>query len=301
MSAAGHGPVRTVVAGVDGSEAALEAVRWAAREAARRDAPLLLVNATSIVSLYSSSTTVPMFDEAVRAIDQDSARILDEARAAAESVGATDVRRHTDPEPPAAALRAASRSARLLVLGAAGRGHVGTALGSVTLTVASHAECPVVVVRGHTTDDTGPIVVGVDGGPLSDTALAHAFDEASVRRTGLTALHAWNDSDVARGHLAHYFELEAWEGTRDVEERALAERLAGWSARYPDVQVQRRIEQDDPAGCLVAASAGAGLVVVATRGRGGFSGLLLGSTGLRLIQDAACPVLLVGPEAAPLP
>lgn len=299
MAAAARGPVRTVVAGVDGSEGSLRAVRWAAAEAARRDAPLLLVYATSIASLYVAPSAAPLFGDVEAKIDQEAERVLAEARAAAEAAGAGDVRTHADENAPALALRDASRNARLLVLGAAGRGRLGTALGSVTLTVASHAECPVVVVRGE--DRDGPVVVGVDGGPLSGTALAHAFDEAAVRGSGLSAVHVWNDSDVGRAHLAHYFELEPWERTRDVEERALAERLAGWSERYPDVPVERRVEQDDPAASLVAASAGAALVVVATRGRGGFAGLLLGSTGLALAQNADCPVLLVGPESAPLP
>ncbi|MDN5919161.1 MAG: universal stress protein [Pseudonocardia sp.] len=88
---------------------------------------------------------------------------------------------------------------------------------------------------------------------------------------------------------------------KHVEERALAERLAGWSERYPDVAVERRIEHDEPARALVELSASSSLVVVATRGRGGFAGLLLGSTGLALIQLAECPVMLVGPESRQIP
>ena len=88
---------------------------------------------------------------------------------------------------------------------------------------------------------------------------------------------------------------------RDAEERALAERLAGWSARYPGTAVERVVERDGPARALVRHSSDADLVVVATRGRGGFTGLLLGSTGLALIQRADCPVMLVGPEARPEP
>ena len=88
---------------------------------------------------------------------------------------------------------------------------------------------------------------------------------------------------------------------REAEERALAERLAGWSERYADIAVERIVDRDNPAEALVERSAAASLVVVATRGRSGFAGLLLGSTGLALIQRAGCPVMLVGPEATPAP
>jgi nucleotide-binding universal stress UspA family protein len=142
------------------------------------------------------------------------------------------------------------------------------------------------------------VVVGVDGGPLSTTALAHAFDAAALLDVGLTAVHVWSDSDMQRRHLRRLFDLKPWDRMRDEEERVLAERLAGWSERYPGTTVHRVVEHDDPARSLVQHSSTAQLVVVATRGRGGFAGLTLGSTGLRLIQHADCPVMLVGPESA---
>jgi nucleotide-binding universal stress UspA family protein len=227
--------------------------------------------------------------------------VLAAAQQAAAEVGGVEVRTRVDAESPAVALRQASRTAQALVLGVSGRGALGTALGSVTLAAASHAECPVVVVRGDDTDPPDrPVLVGVDGGPLSDTALAHAFDAAAARGSALTALHVWDDNDTQRYHLSHYFELGGWEQMKHREERALAERMAGWSERYPQVGVERRIEYADPPKALVEASHGCTLVVVATRGRGGFAGLLLGSTGLALIQLAACPVMLVGPESRPV-
>lgn len=303
MSSASRRDDRHVlVVGVDGSDAALQAVRWAAREAAHRRAALLLLHATSIAAVYAGpAESVLAMKEIEARVEQDAAAVLDTAQRAAADVGGIEVRTLVDPESPAVALRHASRRAELVVLGAKGRGVLGSALGSVTLTTASHAECPVVVVRGDDSDSADrPVLVGVDGGPLSDTALAHAFDAAAARGAPLLAVHVWSDDDTRRHHMRHYVELTAWEQTKHVEERALAERLAGWSERYPDIAVERRVEHDDAARVLAEHSVRAGLVVVATRGRGGFAGLLLGSTGLALIQVAGCPVMLVGPGARPV-
>lgn len=295
----GHG--KAVVVGVDGSEAALEAVRWAARAAARRSAPLLLVHALDLTGVYATAAGAPLLADLEQAGRADAVEILEVGQETARQVAAVEVETQVDSGSPAAALRFASRSGQLLVLGGAGGGMANT-LGSVTLSVAGHAECPVVVVRdaAATADaaDGRPVVVGVDGGPLSDAALAHAFNAAALLNVSLTAVHVWSDNDLQRRNLRHLFDLKPWDRMRDTEERVLAERLAGWSERYPGTIVQRVVEHSDPARSLVEHSGAAQLVVVATRGRGGFAGLALGSTGLRLIQHADCPVMLVSPESA---
>ncbi|MEJ8278208.1 universal stress protein [Pseudonocardia spirodelae] len=280
----------TVVVGVDGSDAARDAVAWAAREAAARGADLMILQAFDVAGLYADAAVAPLLDDVEESIRAEAREILEAARTvAAQSAPGVAVDVAEDRRAPSLALVERSRTAELLVLGSAGRGALGTALGSVTLSVASHAACPVVVVRGTASD--GPVLVGVDGGPLSDVALEHAFAAAAEHGTGLHALSAWHD-----GRSPALAAAGAFERLRAAEERALAERLAGWSERYPDVAVQRTVERDEPGRALAAASARARLVVVATRGRGGFSGLLLGSTGLGLIQRAGCPVMLVGPS-----
>ncbi|WP_224393016.1 universal stress protein [Pseudonocardia sp. ICBG1293] len=281
----------TVVVGVDGSDAALDAVAWAAREAAARHADLLLVQAFDVARLYADAAVAPLLDDVEESIRTEARATLDAARAAAEAAApGVQVTHAEDRRAPSVALVERSHGAELLVLGSAGRGAMGTALGSVTLSVASHAHCPVVVVRGAPAE--GPVLVGVDGGPLSDAALEHAFAVASEHGTGLVALYAWHD-----GRSPALRAAGAFDRLRDAEERALAERLAGWSERYPDVAVERVIEREEPGRALARRSGAARLVVVATRGRGGFSGLLLGSTGLALVQRADCPVMLVGPAA----
>lgn len=281
----------TVVVGVDGSDAALDAVAWAAREAAARHADLLLVQAFDVAGLYADAAVAPLLDDVEESIREESRATLDAARhAAAQAAPEVAVDVAEDRRAPSTALVERSATAKLLVLGSAGRGAMGTALGSVTLAVASHAGCPVVVVRGTSSD--GPVLVGIDGGPLSDVALEHAFAAAAEHGTGLVALHAWHD-----GRSPALRATGAFDRLREAEERALAERLAGWSERYPDVAVERVIERAEPGRVLAQRSGAARLVVVATRGRGGFTGLLLGSTGLALVQRADCPVMLVGPAA----
>lgn len=290
----------TVVVGVDGSQAGLEAARWAGGEAERRDADLLVVHAYDMAGLYRDAAVAPLLDDVETTIRTEVDDVLERARAAAaQAAPEIAIETRWARGAPAPVLVEESGEALLVAIGATGRGTLGTVLGSVTLAVASHAACPVVVVRGEI-DATGPVVVGVDGGPLSDTALAHAFAAASRHGAPLLAVHVWSDTDAQRAQLVTPAS-SPWESVRDAEERVLAERLAGWSQRYPDVAVERRIGQADPARALVEASAGARTVLVATRGRGGFAGLLLGSTGLSLVQHAPVPVTLVGPRSAVTP
>lgn len=290
---------RAITVGVDGSDASRQAVRWAAREAGHRGARLLLVHAFDTAHLRRSAgpglrtDNETWIDDIENKLSVESTAIFDQAVAdVAEVDGTVAVETRWDGADPAVALRAASREALMVVLGWTGRGVLGTVLGSVTLALASHAECPVVVVRGRTLqpDEALPVLVGVDGGPLSNIALAHAFATASHHGDTLLALHVWSDADTP-------FAVPS-ETMRDTEERVLAERLAGWGERYPDVKVERALERADPRQALVEHSGRARLVVAATRGRGGFAGLLLGSTGLALIQHADSPVMLVGPDAA---
>jgi nucleotide-binding universal stress UspA family protein len=131
-----------------------------------------------------------------------------------------------------------------------------------------------------------PVLVGIDGSSASELATAIAFDEASRRNVGLVALHAWSDADVSE-----------WPGidspaAQSMAEEVLAERLAGWQEQYPDVPVSRAVVCDKPARQLVQRSADAQLVVVGSRGRGGFAEMLLGSVGEAVAQMAQVPVIV---------
>jgi len=141
-------------------------------------------------------------------------------------------------------------------------------------------------------------VVGVDGSPTSEAAIAMAFEEASLRNVDLVAVHAWTDfsSDYSYAY-AHQFLMD-WNRVETEEQELLAQRLAGWQEKYPDVMVHRAVTRDRPVHHLLEHAAQAQLLVVGSRGRGGFSGMLLGSTSQALIYHAPCPLLVVRPVTA---
>lgn len=168
---------------------------------------------------------------------------------------------------PVPALLEESATALLVTVGAHGRGGASALLiGSCVVAVAEHARCPVAVVRGRHDDSApptdGPVVMGVDGSPTSDSAVAAAFDEASWRRTGLTAVHAWSES------LVHLPGAHGGRGAAETaEQEVLAERLAGWQEKYPDVAVRRVVDRSNPVLSLLEHGRLAQLLVVGSRGR----------------------------------
>jgi nucleotide-binding universal stress UspA family protein len=198
---------------------------------------------------------------------------------------------------PAGVLVDESRAASLVVVGTRGLGgFAGLLAGSVSTQVADHAHCPVIVVRTGATTGPGPgapVVVGLDGSPLSSHALQFALDLAAASDAPLVALYAWRG--LPTGNLGpttvwHYDPEEAEEEAR----RLLAEQLAGCAERYPQVSIeQRTVLSFNPGDTLVDASRTAGLVVVGSRGRGGFTGLLLGSTSQTLVHHARCSVAVI--------
>ena len=274
---------RRVVAGVDGSDSALEAVRWAAREAARRRVPLRLVavvGGPAPVHTFGDPTGGP--DE--RGVLRRRARtyLTHAEQAAREAAPGTALEREVVEGSPIPRLVAESQAAGLVVLGDRGLGGVtGLLVGSVAFALGAQGSCPVVVVRGRAAAD-GPVVVGVDGSPVSEAAVAFAFDAAAARHVPLVAVHAWWD------WLIDPVTLPSRE-----EERVLAERLAGWREKYPDVEVERLVTEAPPARALVEQSRRAQLVVVGSHGRGGAAGLVLGSVSHAVTHRADCPVVIV--------
>lgn len=203
---------------------------------------------------------------------------------------------------PAAALVAASEHAGVVVVGNRGcGGFTGLLLGSVGVELAAHAACPVVIVR-HDDRSAGPeagrVVVGIDGSHDAEHALQFAFEQASYRNAGLTALHAyqWPASTGPGDMLPLAYDPD---DLRDDERRTLSESTSGWAEKYADVDIRHTVVRGRPAAVLIEASAGAELLVVGSRGRGGFKGLLLGSVSQAAIHHAACPVAVIMEAATP--
>jgi nucleotide-binding universal stress UspA family protein len=288
-----------VVVGVDGSEQAYTAAAWALDVAARRHLPLEVVHSWSIPlpPVGLGPAPVGLSDDRIREAAQavlDS--VVTRLQETAPDVAVTGT---LFPGTPASALLEAAEHATLVVVGASGLDRVTEfVLGSVTAQVVAHAACPVAVVpAGEATEpglEAGRVVVGIDGSELSLDATRVAFDEASQRHAGLTLLHVWNapDYDTAGIVMPDTFLLEE---AHSDELRAMAETVAGLGEKYPDVQVEQRLRQGRPAKVLADASRGAALVVVGSRGHGGFKSLLLGSTSRSLLHHTTCPVLVVRP------
>lgn len=292
-----------IVVGVDGSEASTVAVAWAARTAAQRRVALRIVNVVHVPSaLYAQPYLAEQHrDELAGAGRTHVENAIVAARQAAVDAGQLDVTGEVFEGKAAQRLVEQSEAARMLVLGARGHGEIsGMAVGSTASSVTAHAICPVVVIRGRTQDGlpptSGPVVVGVDGSPVSAEAVEFAFDEAAMRRAPLTAVHVW--SDVRMPALIGGGSDEGdWRTVQSREEVVLAERLAGFVERYPDVDVTRVVARDRPVRVLSEYSEEAQLIVVGSRGRGGFTGMLMGSTSNALMHTADCPVMVVRPRA----
>jgi nucleotide-binding universal stress UspA family protein len=285
-----------IVVGVDDTPESLLAVDWAAHEAAARHQPLQILHAFIWPLLHvplGPAPEGPPEGGFRNAAEHIVAGAVARARAAQPGLTVTTV---TPEAAPAAALIAQSRRASLVVLGHRGLDRVtGLLVGSIAVRVAAHTRCPVVVVpptRPSEEPTDIRVVAAIDGSSDSHAALAFAFDHASFHGARLVAIHAyhWPTSTGPGDMLPLVFDPAVLRGE---EERVVAEALAGWCEKYPDVAVERRILWGNPPSVLAKESAGALLTVVGSRGRGGLTGLLLGSVSQHLLTDAQGPVAVV--------
>ncbi|MFH5227092.1 universal stress protein [Antrihabitans spumae] len=278
-----------IIVGVDGSPSSNEAVRWAAQEATRQHAPLLLILADVIPLGYLPGNGFYQTEIDKQAIAGRAT--LAEAKLLAEGTASSvDVQTEFVTGSAIQTLLDRSKDARMLAIGSRGLGAFRSSLlGSVSTALAMHAHCPVAVIRDArvgATPDAGSVVVGIDGSATSVHAIGIAFDQASKRGVELVAVHAWMDTSQ--------FALEGVGGqiAEDTEAAVFSESLAGWHGQYPDVGVRRVLVKDRPVRQLLEESATAQLLVVGSHGRGGFTGMLLGSTSRALLHTAECPIIV---------
>lgn len=274
---------RTITVGIDGSPASSEALGWAAREARLRHAALCIIHAYRPPARFPA---VSATDRLVAEADARAQQVLDDALRTVRPQLSADTWLVSGPAAPA--LVNQSSDSDLLVVGSRGRGgFAGMVLGSVSLHCATHAHCPVAIVRPAEADVENRIVVGVDGSPDSRAALRWAVDEARLRDAPLEAVMAWQ---------------RPWPGPRPkidlvsrlAKTRAVEALAAALGAVVGDATgVKRTVVEDRPALALVEASKGAALLVVGARGLGGFAGLAFGSVSQACAHHAPSPLVIV--------
>ena len=279
-------PERPIVVGYNGKNHSREALLWAAAEAARRDAPLLVVYAANYpgMTLGPGPGLLEPDPGALDAAQEVTVRGVSEALAAFPDLhvaGATEV------TSPSEALVEESASAGLLVIGSRGYGRVvGALLGSVAFAVAARAKCPVIVVKDESAErPVGPdhrVVVGTDGSPQAAAAVGFAAGRAALASASLEVVTCTGEHpDLGAEQLRASAALIA---------RSTAEQLRH---THPGLGVTTRVEDCPAERTLVDASSDAGMVVVGTRGRGAFEGMLLGSVSHAVIHGAQCLVAVV--------
>ncbi|GIE29738.1 universal stress protein [Actinoplanes italicus] len=269
---------KKIIVGYDGSPGSHAATAWALEEAERAEAPVELLYADEWPVYAPAASMMP--SPALRPqsyVDEVITGMMDRAVAGAVSTHPlVDVTATTVRAQATAALIERSRHARLMVLGVRANTVVAGLFGSVVSAVAAHAHCPVVVVRG---DPPGhaPVVAGVDDSAAAPGVLAFAARQATALKVPLQVIHAW---PAATGTVP------------DADRQSFAALVAEMRESFPDLRIEAEAVVDDPAGALTAAGTAAQVLVVGSRGRGAFLGLL-GSVSQHLIRHSACPVAVV--------
>ncbi|MEY9964149.1 nucleotide-binding universal stress UspA family protein [Streptacidiphilus sp. MAP12-16] len=279
-----RGPVSV---GVSRSEASDSALLWAADEAAWRGLTLLLIHAQEWPTGTSPRTEpdhpAHLWSTHFRATGE---RLLEEARArAVERHPGLVVTTKLAEGRTVRVLREAAEHASQLVLGVRRltESDILFAAGGKGLSLVGHTPCPIALVPQQAAEyvTDGPVVVGVDGSAASERAVEMAFEEAVRGDVGLLAVEVRRPREAG---LPDFLE----EARLDVSQA-----LAGWSEKYPDTDVQWEVLTGHPALMLATASRRARCLVVASRGLGGFRGMVLGSTSRGLVHRTHCPLLVV--------
>ncbi len=276
-----------VVVGVDGTGRSLKALMWAAHRASLHRVPLRIVHA-----LPRYEGDIPLFPPGRFEEAQDHGReILEEATSLVrEAYPDMDLVTEMPMGTPARLLLAESEHAHVVVIGAKGTDIGNLLLGSTALQVVGHAACPVVVVN-HVTTGHHLVVVGTDGSPDSTEALAFAFGAASLGKARLQVVSALG---LPQGWPTHLMRPLPGDDEEVAKRRQQVEnQIAPFRERDPDVEVDLDVHRVGPLHALATASHRADLLVVGSRGRGGFHGLAVGSTTHKLLHMAGCPMAVV--------
>lgn len=284
-----------ILVGVDGSREALQAAEWAAARAKINNAQLQLVCAYALPSYTAAS-----MESGFAVIDNDVIRasaqtVVDETLTHLAKLG-YQAEGRVEPGDPTAVLVQLSEQADLIVVGTRGTGgFADRLLGATSSALPAYSRCPVVVVPGRGADQqftpVKKIVIGVDGSRRSRKSLRRAIEEAALWGAQLTAVDAVPMASSA-GVLAWLPATVDRESIlRDVRDELKA--ICKAESAGSGVEIHAHALDGNPAALLTEFSTAVELVVVGTRGRGGFAGVLMGSTSQSVLAHSTCPVLVV--------
>lgn len=273
-----------VVVGYDGTSESERALRWAVGEARLRRLPLTVCHA------WRWPYPIGYVDyEGVTIVRRMGEHLLDHGVALARELApGLKVRKRLETGGPYAALLNQGRDAELIVVGSHPPEEMP--VGSTALRLPARAGRPVVVVRSTASHD-GLVVVGVDGSPGADAALAVGFEEAALRGWRLRAVYGcWEPGAAADGDMSLFGDEDK---LRRVCGAVLERAVAPWLVKYPFVQATTSLELKPPRQALLEAAGGAALMVVGARGTGVVEPLALGATSDALLKHVPCTVAVV--------
>lgn len=285
-----------IVVGVDGSEQAHTALEWAAGWAAERGAGLTVLTARPGPTLSE-----PDYPAVTNILELSVERAKNSMNHAAEGARSTypdlDVDTWWTLDSPAQALIDASGQADLIVIGTRQLGRITAFfVGSVGDHVIPRARGPIAIVPyAKEVDRVGAgstIVLGLDATAGPTPAVEWAFATAAATGARVEVLHAWA-FDYLWESAAVGLEEEDLRNLLERERERLHEAIAPYVEQFPGVDVAPRIVRDDPTTALTEASRSTPLLVLGTRGRGGFPGMRLGSTSRKVLRSTDCPTIIV--------
>lgn len=272
------------------------ALTWAARSARLNQEKLRVIAAVPMPTMpdYGSGAVLDPADMRAAA-----AEMAHQGADLAREQGAADVETASDVGNPAEVIVDHTAGARVLAIGNRGRGPLLSALlGSVSYAISAHAPCPVVVVRSDAelpSRDHG-IVVGYDDSERSRKAVDYALFAAEMHGAPVRFVRVWNDMGTMLA-AATYVDGAAIamddSAQREGARAAFEHRLAELRSAHPDIDISGDFVEGDPTSCLAESAKKAALLVVGTRGRGGFRGMMLGSVSHGLLHSSPCPVAVV--------
>lgn len=268
-------PPRSLIVGIDGSQAAIRAAEWAIDEAVSREIPLRLIH---VIHDHVEPAPTASVGNVQMELEYGETALRTASAAVAATGQPVKVETAILQGDPAETLIAESRDAEMIVVGSVGIGRFARALlGSTAAELAEAAHCPVAIIRTEQSEpkpDSALIVVAVNESPGNDDVVRHAMEEAQLRHRPVLALGAWR------------------EDLGDMPNDELHRRMQFWAQRYPGVTVHAAATHTDIAEFLALSDRQIQLAVIGSTDADQVP-FLIGPHSHPILGHAECSVLIV--------